>query len=56
MIDMADRRDPSLAPDLAVRRPDPRVWREALHLADGDHRRLDVDPDGAVVVRNHKVR
>jgi hypothetical protein len=34
------------------------VWGmlEALQLADGDHRRLDVYADGAVVVRNHTVR
>jgi beta-phosphoglucomutase-like phosphatase (HAD superfamily) len=41
---------------VSVRRPDPEVWRQALELAGGDHHRLDVQQDGAVVVRNQKSR
>jgi hypothetical protein len=41
---------------VSVRRPDPRVWRQALELAGGDHRRLDVQQDGTVVVRNKEWR
>lgn len=37
-------------------RPDPEVWRRALVLADGDARRLSVNPDGTVKVHNKRVR
>jgi hypothetical protein len=41
---------------MTVRRPKPEVWRRALRLADGNPRRLDVLPDGTVVVHNQPVR
>lgn len=41
---------------VTVRRPDPEVWRQALSLADGDARRIEIRQDGTVVVRNQKVR
>ena len=44
------------ANQVSVRRPDPKVWRQALELAGGDHRRLEVRQDGTVVVRNEKLR
>ena len=37
-------------------RPDPGLWREALHIANGDASRLRVEPDGTVTVRNSPVR
>jgi hypothetical protein len=48
--------DRSAAAQVSVRRPDPQAWRHALRLAHGDHRRLEVQSDGTVVVRNHNVR
>ena len=41
---------------VSVCRPHAAVWRHALVLAEGDHRRLEVQPDATVVVRNHPVR
>ncbi len=41
---------------MTERRPDPEVWRQALLAADGDPRRIDVLPDGSVVVHNQRVR
>jgi hypothetical protein len=41
---------------VTVRRPTAAAWRQALRLADGDPRRLDVRPDGSVVVHNKPVR
>lgn len=32
--------------------PHPAVWRKALELAGGDHRRLTVQRDGSVIVSN----
>jgi hypothetical protein len=32
--------------------PHPAVWRRALELAGGDHRRLTVQRDGSVIVSN----
>ncbi len=37
---------------VTVRRPDPQAWDQALRLAGGDHRRLEVLADGTVVVHN----
>jgi hypothetical protein len=45
------RRPPD--PALHVRRPDPQVWATALSLAGGDPKRLDVQADGSVIVRNN---
>jgi hypothetical protein len=41
---------------VVVRRPDAAIWREALSLAHGDHRRLEIQVDGSVVVHNQPVR
>lgn len=41
---------------VVVRRPDPAVWREALRIAAGDARRIEVLSDGSVVVHNERVR
>jgi hypothetical protein len=41
---------------VTVRRPDPEVWRQALELADGDPRRVEVRDDGSVVVHNERIR
>lgn len=41
---------------LTTRRPSPEVWREALRLADGDARRIEVGPDGSVTITNHRIR
>lgn len=41
---------------LTTRRPPPDVWREALRLADGDARRIEVADDGTVTITNHRVR
>jgi hypothetical protein len=38
------------------RRADPAVWAAAVLLAAGDHRRLDVQLDGSVIVHNQPVR
>ncbi|MGL5829330.1 MAG: hypothetical protein ACRC0L_07150 [Angustibacter sp.] len=38
--------------EITIRRPDPDVWQAALKLAGGDHRRLEVQEDGTVLVRN----
>ena len=39
-----------------TRQPDPRVWEYALKLANDDPNRLSVQPDGAVIVHNSRVR
>lgn len=46
----------SKSKSVIVRRPDARVWRQALRLAGGDARRLEVLADNSVVVRNSRVR
>ncbi len=38
--------------EVVVRRPDPRAWRQAMQLAGGDQRRLEVLADGSVTVHN----
>lgn len=35
---------------------DPAVMAEALRLADGDRRRLTIDPQGRVIVHNNPIR
>ena len=58
MINVRKKRPASHASanQVSVRRPDPRVWLHALELAGGDHRRLDVQQDGTIVVRNQNSR
>jgi hypothetical protein len=53
---MATRRSARRTAPVTTRRPDPLVWRQALRVAGGDHRRLVVQADGTVVVLNHPVR
>ncbi len=47
---------PTMGSRIVRRRPDRLVWEAALGLASGDVRRLEVEEDGAVVVRNRRVR
>ncbi|MDQ1629894.1 MAG: hypothetical protein QOI54_3638 [Actinomycetota bacterium] len=39
-----------------VRRPDAATWNQALKLAAGEHRRLELQPDGSVIVHNQPIR
>lgn len=41
---------------VTILRVHPLVWRRALHLADGDARRIEVLHEQAVVVRNRAAR
>jgi len=53
------RRRPDPRPSRAavtVRRPDPRAWHHALYLTGGNPRRLEVLPDGTVMVHNKQIR
>jgi hypothetical protein len=40
---------------VTVIRPNPVAWQAALHLADGNPRRLSVQPDGSVMVDQQKI-
>ncbi len=51
---MTRRPAPRRPAPVSVRRPDPQAWRQALRLAGGDHRRLEVLADGTVVVHNQQ--
>lgn len=48
----------TLAERRAVRRvkPDPQLWREAMRIARGDPRRIEVVNPRMVVVKNRRVR
>jgi hypothetical protein len=37
-------------------RPEPQVWQEALRLAAGDPRRIEVLTDGSAIVHNDRIR
>ncbi len=37
-----------------VTKSDPKAWKAALKMADGNARRLRTNPDGTVTVRNKK--
>ncbi|GGU89700.1 hypothetical protein GCM10010182_00100 [Actinomadura cremea] len=41
---------------VSVRRADPRTWKVAQEVVDGDTRRLEVLADGSVFIHNHPIR
>lgn len=41
---------------VSVRRADPRAWKVAQEVADGDTRRLEILADGSVLIHNNPVR
>lgn len=41
---------------MSVRRADPRAWKVAQEVVDGDTRRLEVLADGSVFIHNHPIR
>jgi hypothetical protein len=41
---------------LVVRRPAAAIWRQTLKLAAGEHRRLELQPDGSVIVHKQPIR
>jgi hypothetical protein len=45
-----------LTKPVTVRRPDPQAWKHALTLVEGDARRLELQPDGTVLVLNRPSR
>ena len=50
------RRLRTAASKVVSRKADPRNWKHALRLTGGDTSRLDPQPDGSVIIRNHAVR
>jgi hypothetical protein len=53
---MSTRQSARRTAPVTSRRPDPVAWRRALLVAAGDHRRLQVQPDGTVLVHNKPIR